>query len=42
MIDVRAAVGAVTAWRILKRHPCYHEATRVGRRLDRCRRSSRR
>ena len=26
MIDVRAAVGAVSAWRILKRHPCYREA----------------
>ena len=26
MIDVRAALGAVTAWRILKRHPCYREA----------------
>ena len=26
MIDIRAAVGAVSAWRILKRHPCYREA----------------
>ena len=36
MIDVRAAAGAVTAWRILKRHPCYRElwlgaAERTGR-----------
>ena len=26
MIDVRAALGAVSAWRILKYHPCYREA----------------
>ena len=26
VIDIRAAVGAVSAWRILKRHPCYREA----------------
>ena len=26
MIDIRAAAGAVTAWRVLKRHPCYREA----------------
>ena len=26
MIDVRAALGAVTAWQILKRHPCYRDA----------------
>ena len=26
MIDVRAALGAVSAWRILKCHPCYREA----------------
>lgn len=26
VIDVRAAAGAVTAWRILRRQPCYREA----------------
>ena len=26
MIDIRAALGAVSAWRILKQHPCYREA----------------